>query len=237
MAKDTTKTPSRNLSTGNIYLGNREVERIHHILTAQNIELTNQEVSRFMRLSAEEVEQRIFQAEFRIAAAAAFPEQVQDIEDLYQFALRIAQISRGENDLQPRDSVRLKLIQEAVEFRTSLQGQQSLEMEQQAPEQRITIVLRLASLIYYAVQDFAHELRLLAKQGTDSSPEAVVKALQVIIQDACRDADLSVAQGFEVARGKFGCRWLLRVKDEATERTLASRLLRRWAQETATTAI
>jgi hypothetical protein len=221
------KTPSKRsadrggISTGGTYLRVDKIERLRRLLRLQGLEGGDEQIrslaGELFTFTDGQAEQVLFQREFKVAAALAFPEHAQAIEDLYQIALRNARVQRQEPDLRPREAVREKLLlQEVSEF------YESLLLLERGERDRIDVQLRLASVIYYAVQAFVHNVRLAVQSNEQAiTLDEAVKAFREIVQRSCEQANRSVRAAFESAVRKFGYRSLApNIKNLDVERRL-----------------
>jgi hypothetical protein len=193
------------ISTGGTYLRVDKVERIAHLLVLQGREATKELIQQLadelFQFPDERVDEVLAQQEFQAAAFLAFPEQAQMICRLSDFALRIAQMRRLQDDIHATRQVKDKLLQEEVP-----QFYETLHLKELGQSDTTAVLLRLANIVYYAVQAFAHDLRLTARNGEFSLDElrTAIDAFQQTVTRYCTAADQSVITGITAAYRKFG---------------------------------
>jgi hypothetical protein len=107
-----------------------------------------------------------------------FTTQEQAVNELASLALQVAKNQRGEDRLQPLDTVKAKFWHEMLEF-------------ENAPS-HIEKLSELADLVYYQVQEFAHN-------GDERDLNAVVEHL-------ASKCNVSVEQAYTVALTKYRLR-------------------------------
>jgi predicted Zn-dependent protease len=107
-----------------------------------------------------------------------FPAQEQAVNDLIELALQVAKNQRGEDHLQPLETVKAKFWHEMVEFEQA--------------QDRIEKLSELADLVYYQVQEFAHN-------GEERNLNAVVEHLAT-------QCSVPVEQAYTVALVKYRLR-------------------------------
>jgi hypothetical protein len=182
---------------------------------------------RLFSLTDERIEAILQREELQAAAREAFPEQCDQILEIYHYALSIAQFRHSEADIRNQESIETLLRGEVTELYESLRKFDAKQID------RAEVDLRLASVVYYSVQNLNHEVRYIAGAN-----------LQVILNDTdivlginhvaqkfreellqySQSANRSVTAGIEAARRKFGSRVLLRDKNSLVERLLMDNL-------------
>ena len=185
--------------------------------------------------SEEEVLDLLLYELLQIAAWHTFPQEAEAIVQLYEFSLRIAWFRQQRQAtskeyrplnrrrlryalLRPQENVRDKLLTDDIpELYRAIARLQT--MSSPTPKQRQTlqaqISLRLANVLYYAVQLLVHDLwksiSQVANQGY--SPNQFFTACQQamatfteLVQKYCTEAQKTPAQGFSKAVLKFALR-------------------------------
>src|SRR6184192_2362205 len=109
---------------------------------------------------------------------ATFPTQEQAVAELISLALQVAKNQRGEDHLQPLETVKAKFWHEMVEFETA--------------QDRIAKLSELADLVYYQVQEFTHN-------GDE-------RDLHVVIEHLASQCNVTVEQVYTVALKKYRLR-------------------------------
>lgn len=229
--KTTRPSPSKDrggISTGTVYVRVDKLERIRRLLSFQHHEEPTEAhvrafIERLFTLPDQQVGDLLAREEFKGAAIEAFPKFLQEIEDLYQFALRIAKMQRNADTLRPQSAVRTKLYEEIAELHDMImQVKNAHVVSGQELKDQIDVRLRLANVVYYAVQNLKHDLALAATSPENLTLEDATNSFRVVVQSACAQAKCSHHIGFTAAVRKFGLRSLLQQKNVPAERLLLS---------------
>ena len=216
------------ISTGTVYVRVDKIDRLRRLLAFQQHEEPTEERLRsytesLFAVSDHGVENVLAHEEFKAVTQAAFPRFLQEIEDLYRFALRIAKIRRNEVTLQPPSAVKTKLYEEIAELHeVIMQVEHGSHASNHLQRDQLDVRLRLASVLYYAVQNLKHDLVLAATSPANMTLDDAMSAFHVIVMNACSQAQCTLFVGFTSAVRKFGCRSLLEQKNEQAERLLVS---------------
>ena len=215
------------ISTGGVYIRIDKIERIKRLLFFQlHQEPTDANIRTFMdslfTLADQQIGDLLAREEFKAATTAAFPTFSQEIEDLLQFALRIAKILRNEDTIRPQKAVNTKLYEELAELHEVIMQVEHEHLSSEKAQNQIDVRLRLASVLYYAVQNLKHDLALAATSPQNVTLEDATNTFRVIVMNACTQANCTLFVGFTSAVRKFGCRSLLKQKNVPAERLLVS---------------
>lgn len=132
-----------------------------------------------------------------ICLAALGPERASPALDLWQSALTIARRRRGEEELRPVESVRGKFMQEVAEFDDALQ------VYRQGSLPLLSLVNRLANILYYSVQEYVQDYD--------------IRALETTAAIFCERTGIPEPVAWRVAAAKFLARAARDEKESAAE--------------------